>query len=38
MRRALPWFGFERGPDSLACATIKLVMAIGALALLVLLA
>ena len=37
MRHALPWFGFERGPGSLACATIKLVMAIGVLALLVLL-
>ena len=37
MRRALPWFGFARRPHSLACATIKLVMAIGALALLVLL-
>ncbi|MDH2343066.1 hypothetical protein [Bradyrhizobium sp. SSUT77] len=37
MRRALPWFGFESRPDGLACATIKLVMAIGALALLVLL-
>jgi hypothetical protein len=37
MRHALPWFGFERGPGSLTCATIKLVMAIGVLALLVLL-
>jgi hypothetical protein len=37
MRHALPWFGLERRPDSLACATIKLVMAFGALALLVLL-
>ncbi|MBR0950883.1 hypothetical protein [Bradyrhizobium canariense] len=37
MRHALPWFGFERRPSGLACATIKLVMAIGALALLVLL-
>jgi predicted membrane-bound mannosyltransferase len=23
MRHALPWFGFERGPGSLTCATIK---------------
>ena len=37
MQHALPWFGFERRPSSLACATIKLVMAIGVLALLVLL-
>jgi len=37
MRHALPWFGLERRPDSLACATIKLVMALGVLALLVLL-
>ncbi|MGY4437012.1 hypothetical protein ACVWWO_009489 [Bradyrhizobium sp. F1.13.1] len=37
MQHALPWFGFERRPSSLACATIKLVMALGVLALLVLL-
>ncbi|MET4115106.1 hypothetical protein ABIB90_002111 [Bradyrhizobium sp. JR4.1] len=37
MQHALPWFGFERRPSSLACATIKLIMAIGVLALLVLL-
>jgi hypothetical protein len=37
MRHALPWFGIERGPGSQTCATIKLVMAIGVLALLVLL-
>jgi hypothetical protein len=37
MRHALPWFGFERGPGNQTCATIKLVMAIGVLALLVLL-
>jgi hypothetical protein len=33
----LPWFGFERRPSGLACATIKLAMALGVLALLVLL-
>lgn len=37
MRRALPWFGFESRPSGLACATIKLVMAIGVPALLALL-
>jgi hypothetical protein len=37
MRRALLWFGLESRPNGLACATIKFVMAIGALALLVLL-
>ncbi|WP_063994247.1 hypothetical protein [Bradyrhizobium sp.] len=37
MRHALPWFGLESRPDSLACATIKLVLAIGVLALLALL-
>jgi hypothetical protein len=37
MRRALPWFGFESTPNGLACATIKLVTALGALALLALL-
>jgi hypothetical protein len=37
MQHALPWFGFERRPSSLACATIKLVMVLGVLALLVLL-
>jgi hypothetical protein len=37
MQHALPWFGFERRPSGLACATIKLAMALGVLALLVLL-
>lgn len=37
MRRALPWLGLTIRPDSLTWATIKLVMALGALALLVLL-
>ncbi|MBW5434199.1 hypothetical protein FXB41_05230 [Bradyrhizobium canariense] len=37
MQHSLPWFGFERRPSSVACATIKLVMALGVLALLVLL-
>lgn len=37
MRRALPWFGFQSRPDGLACATIKLVLARGVLALLALL-
>ena len=36
MRRALPWFGLEIRSDSLTWATIKLALAIGALALLVL--
>ena len=37
MRRALPWFGLRVRPDSLGWTAIKLVMAVGALALLVLL-
>ncbi|MFL6820878.1 MAG: hypothetical protein ACJ8EF_23360 [Bradyrhizobium sp.] len=37
MQHALPWFGFERRPSGLACATIKLAMVLGVLALLVLL-
>jgi len=37
MRRAMPWFGLPIRPDSLAWTTIKLVMALVALALLVLL-
>jgi hypothetical protein len=37
MRHALPWFGFEIRADGLIWSTIKLVMAIGALALLMLL-
>lgn len=37
MRRALPWLGHTIRPDSLTWATIKLVVALGALALLVLL-
>jgi hypothetical protein len=37
MQHAFPWFGFERRPSSLACATIKLVMPLCVLALLVLL-
>jgi hypothetical protein len=37
MRHALPWFGFQIRPDSLTATTIKLLMALGLLALLVLL-
>ncbi|WP_441235979.1 hypothetical protein [Bradyrhizobium sp. 930_D9_N1_4] len=37
MRRALPWFGFQIAADSLAWTAIKLVMAIGLLAVLLLL-
>lgn len=37
MRRALPWFGLRVRPDSLGWSAIKLVMAVGALALLVML-
>lgn len=36
MRRALPWLGLTIRPDSLTWTTIKLVMALGTLALLVL--
>jgi hypothetical protein len=37
IRHALPWFGFQIRPDSLTATTIKLLMALGLLALLVLL-
>lgn len=37
MRRASPWFGWDINPDSLTWSTIKLVIAVGGLALLVLL-
>jgi hypothetical protein len=37
MRHALPWFGFQIRPDSLTATAIKLLMALGLLALLVLL-
>jgi hypothetical protein len=37
MRRALPAFGFQIGPDSLTATAIKLLIAVGLLALLVLL-
>jgi hypothetical protein len=37
MRHALPWFGFQIRPDSLTATAIKLVIAVGLLALLVLL-
>jgi hypothetical protein len=37
MRRALPAFGFQIGPDSLSATAIKLLIAVGLLALLVLL-
>ncbi|UPT83894.1 hypothetical protein HAP41_0000026190 [Bradyrhizobium barranii subsp. apii] len=37
MRYALPWFGFQIRPDSLTATTIKLLMALGLLASLVLL-
>lgn len=37
VRHALPWFGFQIRPESLTATTIKLLMALGLLALLVLL-
>jgi len=37
MRHALPWFGFQIRPDSLTATAIRLLMALGLLALLVLL-
>jgi hypothetical protein len=37
MRHVLPWFGFQIRPDSLTATAIKLLMALGLLALLVLL-
>jgi hypothetical protein len=37
MRRAWPWFGFQTRPDNLTWTAIKFVIAIGVLALLVLL-
>ncbi|EJN15734.1 hypothetical protein PMI42_00752 [Bradyrhizobium sp. YR681] len=38
VRQALPWFGWQSWPNSLTWTTIKLVIAIGVLALLILLA